>query len=263
MTSANYDKTLLWSGAITSTCNLSEPISAFDRFIIQTNMGDYEFKSVPSCTQYKMPYQGWWSNEAYLKWSYRFTISNNAKTVTLNRFQMIYQVGTAAPKTFGFNNTANNIKKIQSVYGINRLDPITQSGIGSPGNGWRAYNETVIYNGGPSNVINVSQPASSFERLKIGVGNTGESFNYFEVDAPKTNDSYLTTESHWGNNTGSYYYGFSRWQWSPDTTELSSLGGKQFQLGINQVNPYTATGATSDSTFIRRPIQTIIGINHI
>lgn len=263
MTSANYDKTLLWSGAITSTCNLSEPISAFDRFMIQTNMGDYEFKSVPSCTQYKMPYQGWWSNEAYLRWSYRFTISNNAKTVTLNRFQMITQKGTAAPNLFGFDNTASNIKKIQGVYGINRLVPITQSGIGSPGDGWRTYNETVIYNSGPSATLAMSEPASSFERLKIGVGNVAESFNYFEVDAPKTNNSYLTTESHWGSNTGSYYYGFSRWHWSPDTTVLSSMGGKQFQLGTAKATTYTATGDISDNTFIRRPIQTIIGINHI
>lgn len=263
MTSANYDRTLLWSGAPTSTCNLSEPISAFDRFIILADRWEYEFKSISACTQYKMPMNGWWSNEAYLRWSYRFTISNNAKTVTLNRFQMIYQVGTAAPKTFGFNNTAGNIKKIAAVYGVNRLVPVTQIGSGSPGDGWRAYNETVIYSGGPSGTLAMSEPASAFERLKIGVGNTGESFNYFEVDAPKTNDSYLTTESHWGNNTGSYYYGFSRWHWSPDTTVLSSLGGKQFQLGINQVNPYTATGDISNSNFIRRPIQTIIGINHI
>ena len=259
-----YDKELLWSGAASSAFTASSPFSSYEKIQLNTNDGKcFEIHPYASTTAGQFSYYGTYSNQAYLVWNYRFTIGNNSTTFTNNRFQMLQQVGTARPSLAGFVNSASNLKRITACYGINALSSTGgYDGIGSPGQGWKEYNETVLYSGGLASPITLTEPATAFERLKFVVGSPSESINYYEYNAPLTSDTRLTTQSLWGTTTASYNYAFSWWNWYNDFKSLSSVKGKAYNFGTAAATPYTATGSTADQNYIRRPIRAIIGINH-
>lgn len=259
-----YDKELLWSGSDTSAFNSTKPFSSFEKIELHLNTNNIvEINPYASTTLGQFPVKSMWSADSYLAWNYRFTINNNSKHFNINRYQMIYQSTTKAPKLFGFTNSAGNIKRITACYGINAINPTGSfNGAGSPGEGWKEYNETVLYSGSLTSTINLSEPATSFERLKIVVGVPSESVNYYEYNAPTTSTQRLTTQSLWGSSTASYYYGYSWWEWYNNYKSLSSTRGKMFQLGTAGNTAYSAAGNIGDDNFVRRPIRAIIGINH-
>ena len=265
-----YNKTCLYSAtAGQSTVNLSEPLSAFERYVVKVTPGVY-WESV--CTgdrsNQRFNRYGDWAHQGYMNWPANWVISNGTKTMTCNRFQMLGQ--NSAVNTvyaFGWSNTASNIKHLYEVWGINRKDPIETEGSGKPqGEGWKEYNETLLWSGtdyANQTVVNLSGRALEYERLKVGVGSFGESTNLYEVDAPTTYTSWLPLYSYWGTNTGSFYYSNHRYRWGNETQTISAISGKTWQLGTAAASPFTTTGNyTSTDTFVRRPLFAIWGINH-
>ena len=265
-----YNKTCLYSAtAGQSTVNLSEPLSAFERYIVKVTPGVY-WESVCTADRSNQRFNryGDWAHQGYMNWPANWVISNGTKTMTCNRFQMLGQ--NSAVNTvyaFGWNNTASNIKHLYEVWGINRKDPIETEGSGKPqGEGWKEYNETLLWSGtdyANQTVVNLSGRALEYERLKVGVGSFGESTNLYEVDAPTTYTSWLPLYSYWGTNTGSFYYSNHRYRWGNETQTISAISGKTWQLGTAAASPFTTTGNyTSTDTFVRRPLFAIWGINH-
>lgn len=267
----NTERTLLFSsnaGNVTS-CNLSEPLSAFERVCIKTQPNvEWETWVTADAGNHRLNTFGSYNNDGYMVWPTNFNITNGTKTITVNRFQLLMQQATnTGLNLFGWNNTAGNIKRIGAVWGVNRINPIETEGLGKPnGEGWKEYNETLLWSGtdyANQWVINLSGRALEYERLKVGVGSHSESPNFIEVDAPTTYSSWLPLYSWWGTSTGSFWYSNHRYRWGNETQTISAISGKTWSLGTGAANPFTTTGNyTATDTFVRRPLFAIWGINH-
>lgn len=265
-----YNKTCLYSAtAGQSTVTLSEPLSAFERYVVKVTPGIYwESMCTGDRTNQRFNRYGDWNHQGYMNWPANWVISNGTKTMTCNRFQMLSQNSAVNQvNAFGWGNTASNIKHLYEVWGINRKDPIETEGSGKPqGEGWKEYNETLLWSGtdyANQTVVNLSGRALEYERLKVGVGSFGESTNLYEVDAPTTYTSWLPLYSYWGTNTGSFYYSNHRYRWGNETQTISAISGKTWQLGTAAASPFSTTGNyTATDTFVRRPLFAIWGINH-
>ena len=267
----NTERTLLFSsnaGNVTS-CNLSEPLSAFERVCIKTQPNvEWETWVTADAGNHRLNTFDSYSNDGYMVWPTNFNITNGTKTITVNRFQLLMQQATnTGLNLFGWNNTAGNIKRIGAVWGVNRKDPIETEGLGKPqGEGWKEYNETLLWSGtdyANQWVVNLSGRALEYERLKVGVGSHGESPNFIEVDAPTTYDSQLPLYSWWGTSTGSFWYDNHIYKWGNETRTISAISGKGWNLGTGTANPYTTTGLyNTTDTYVRRPLFAIWGINH-
>ena len=264
-----HDRTLLYSAtAATSTITLSEPLSAFERYMVKATSPNVYYESV--CTGNRSVQRfnryGSYNNDGYMVWPANWVISNDTKTLTCNRFQLLMQLGTTTKvQTFGWNNTAGNIKNISEVWGINRIGGTTAQGEGSPGEGWKTYNETLLWSGidyANQSHITLNNRAIGYERLKVGVGSFGESTNILETDSPQNYTAWLPLTSYWGTTTGSFYLSMHRYRWDDETSGLSAVSGKTWQLGTGAANPYSTTGNyTATDTFVRRPVWAIWGIN--
>lgn len=263
-----YNKTCLYSAtAGTNSITLSEPLSAFERYVVKVSPGVY-WESV--CTGDRSVQRfnryGDWNHQGYMIWPANWVISNGTTKLECNRFQMLWQ-NSAVNKVgaFGWGNTASNIKHMYEVWGINRKDYTTAQGEGSPGEGWKTYNETLLWSGidyANQSHITLNNRAIGYERLKVGVGSFGESTNILETDSPQNYTAWLPLTSYWGTTTGSFYLSMHRYRWDDETSGLSAVSGKTWQLGTGAADPYSTTGNyTATDTFIRRPVWAIWGIN--
>lgn len=263
-----YNKTCLFSATTgTNSITLSEPLSAFERYVVKVNPGVY-WESVCTGDRSVQRYNryGSYNNDGYMEWPANWVISNGTKSMSCNRFQLLMQLGTAnKTQTFGWNNTAGNVKNIMEVWGINRKDYTTAQGVGKPEGDWKTYNETLLWSGtdyANQSHITLSNRAVGYERLKVGVGSFGESTNIYDVDAPQFYSSWLPLRSYWGTTTGSFILSMHRYQWDNETSGLSAVSGKAWQLGTGAADPYSTTGNyTATDTYIRRPVWAIWGIN--
>lgn len=262
-----HDKTLLFSAnSNVKTATLSEPLSAFERFAIVTAPNTYRESTVSANCNRRIDTIGTYNTDGYMIWPTNVVVGGDTKTLDVNHFQLMMQQGTnTGTRTFGFNNTANNCNRILEVYGINRKDGTTAAGEGSPGEGYTAYNETLLVSGLSPNMtgdIQLSDRANAFHRLKVGVGAYGENVNIYDVDSPVNWTGWLPLYSYWGTNTGSYYFSEHRYKFSNSATVLTPISGKTHQLGTGTANPYTTTGNyTATDTHIRHPLFAVWGIN--
>lgn len=263
-----YNKTCLFSAtAGTNSITLSEPLSAFERYVVKVNPGVY-WESVCTGDRSVQRYNryGSYNNDGYMEWPANWVISNGTKSMSCNRFQLLMQLGTNnKTQLFGWGNTAGNIKNIMEVWGINRKDYTTAEGEGKPEGDWKAYNETLLWSGTDwpnQSHITLSNRAVGYERLKVGVGSFTESTNIYDVDAPQSYTSWLPLRSYWGTTTGSFILSMHRYQWDNETSGLSAVSGKAWQLGTGAADPYSTTGNyTATDTFVRRPVWAIWGVN--
>lgn len=270
-----YDRTLLYSGtAGVSSCTLSEPASAFESISIGLGNNGYEseIRVIGNRTNIHVPRWGsTWNSNAYLNWPYNFTISNGTKNLSVVAQQLLFNAipAVSSVRTLGItSNSASNVKQIFNVYGNNRKEYSFVPGLGLPGDGWKAYNETLLWSADDvtvqkSNSITLARPANAFERLKFCVGTHDcyEGANYLEVSTPTTNTAWINLESWWGTSTASYLACFHRYRFSGWNT-IMPINGKSFLLGTAANNPYTATGNyTSTERYVRYPVNQIWGIN--
>ena len=262
----NTDRTLLFSSnATVSSCDLSEPLSAFERFeVVFGDNQSWESQASSDCSLRRLNRFGSYNNDGYIQWPANYVVSNGTNKIECNHFQLLMQQGTnTGSRTFGFNNTASNVKNMKEVWGINRITQTQTTGIGSPGEDFKEYNETLLWSGTDApETVTLTGRGIDYERIKVMVGTHGESINLYEVDTPTTYTSWMPLYSYWGTSTGSYYLSMHRYQWQNETKEIKAISGKTHQLGTASANPYTATGDyTSTSRYVRRPLLGIWGIN--
>jgi hypothetical protein len=263
-----YNKTCLYSAtAGTNSITLPEPLSAFERYVVKVSPGIYwESVCTGDRTVQRFNRYGDWNHQGYMVWPANWVISNGTKKLDCNRFQMLWQ-NSAVNKVgaFGWGNTASNIKHMYEVWGINRKDYTTAQGEGKPEGDWKTYNETLLWSGtdyANQSHITLSNRAVGYERLKIGVGSFGESTNIIETDSPQDYTAWLPLTSYWGTTTGSFYLSMHRYQWDNETSGLSAVSGKTWQLGTGAADPFSTTGNYTDTdTHIRRPVWAIWGVN--
>lgn len=264
-----YNKTCLFSAtAGTNSITLSEPLSAFERYVVKVVGPGVYWESVCTGDRSVQRYNryGSYNNDGYMEWPANWVISNGTKSMSCNRFQLLMQLGTNnKSQTFGWNNTASNVKNIMEVWGINRKDYTTAQGEGKPEGDWKTYNETLLWSGtdyANQYHIDLANRAVGYERLKVGVGTFKESTNIYDVDAPQSYTSWLPLRSYWGTTTGSFYLSMHRYRWDNETSGLSAVSGKTWQLGTGAANPYSTTGNyTATDIYIRRPVWAIWGVN--
>lgn len=258
-----YNKTLLYSGSSgVYTCTLSESATNFRRIQICSNSCICEIPSVTGVSDitFNRP-GGSWSNEGYLLATHRASISADGKTLTISGFNLLGSNSTT-PYYWGNDvNHSNNIKGIQAVYGVDRIDYVDIIGAGSPGTGWSAYNETLLWSGSNTNIIELSESAGNFERLRIKVGTSACTPYYKEYDAPTTDNDKLTILANNSESVSIYNWGWSRWTWSDRMTKLTSEYGKSARQTGTSSSSFTGNLNNDDTDFNKRPILEIVGIN--
>lgn len=266
--SEQFNRTLLFSGA-DSACTLSEPVTNFEYFVIDSNSRQYAVPSFPNLTGAKVAQVGYWQNDGYMEKQEQYSITNGTNVLAKN-FQYLYQTSSTQPRLLGSAvKRANNIKFLNRIYGVNRISgtEISAEGVKPSGEGWKTYNEELIGSAAfGSSAINLTKPARAFERVRVQVGNPdgGESPNMFEYNAPRAGGENFTTHAFWGNGAAVNYITVKRWQWMDDTSVLSAFNGgrgKSWHLGFASANPWTATGSTGNENWQARDITKIWGIN--
>lgn len=269
----SYQRDLLYSGGSARSVTLAQPASGYSRIVQTVGPSGYfpnvEFVVTANCNNFLINRgHSVYSTTMYPVWPYRIAITNNTKSLSSVNFQLLQQGGSANPSTFGWSNTASNIKWLGKghIYGEQPASGITATGLGSPGAGWREYNETVLFSASAAvpnpGTITLSEPVTAFSRLKIGLGlPNGEGCTVMEVGIPVSSASYIPLESYWGNSTGSFIWSLHRYKMNGWST-MTPVSGKAFQLGTGAANPYSTTGNyTSTEAYIRRPITRVWGIN--
>lgn len=92
---------------------------------------------------------------------------------------------------------------------------ISGDGINTPlgidTNFWTPYNETLLYSGtNEVSAINLSEPASSFQRLRFQICNNNEGKQFCEFVAPSNTGQNYNILAAYGNNVNNWW-AFSRW----------------------------------------------------
>lgn len=264
-----YNRTLLWSGAQSSSCNLSETVKNFQYFQCVRINGTRSnlYPTNISSIRYTMDEPSTYGNAAYLTCPKKFKISTDNKSLSSITFNYFQQDGSNNPKLLGSaTNTTNNLKIFTYVYGFNRISGTETTAIGEPctGAGWRPYDETVLWsaNGYGHSSIPLSEPASAFERIRIKMGTSADGYTIREYTAPSGDNDNLTTNCYFGNADTAMVLVMNRNVWTSGTKVLSAANnGKAFNFGVSAANPYTGTGSTADSHWIRRNIVEVVGIN--
>lgn len=263
-----YNRTKLYSGSTNvSSCSLTEPVTNFKLVEVEMGGNMYMFEPRSSTTTQKMERWGYYSTEHYLDFQMCTTISNSGKTMSISNFQLFYQMGTeSSPRLFGSaTNRAGNLKCIKSVWGLNRVSgtPTSATGVPLTGGGWRQYDETLLASAINSYTLNLSEPATAFERIRLMVGRNNESWNCYECASPSGDGSgaFVTPRSYWGNSTATNSIAFTRYAWLSGSTVLSSVSGKSFKLGWGASTAWGGTGSTAKELWRCAPVYAVYGIN--
>ncbi len=265
----SYNKTLLYSGdSSVSTCTLTESVANFRRLEIDIGWPSLEGTvEIPSFTnksnQIIFTYNNYWDVEVYILKAARLSINSTGTALSIDGFNII-GTSNSIPHYWGNSiNNAYNRKLIIKVYGVDRINYSEQPGIGSPGLGWRKYNETLLWSGINSNIIDLSESASNFERLRLKLGTTYSSHTYMEVDAPLADGYILTTSTVNTESTTIYRFAWSNWIWSNNCKTLTAINGKSFRNTYTDHDDFTSSLDNSDTDLNKRPILEIVGINRL
>lgn len=265
----SYNKTVLYdsNGTRVTSCTLSESAANFKtlRFIVNENNFS-EIESFTNGTRICMfQASGGYTQEVYIHKVLAATIDSAGTGLTISRFNIIgsrFASGTPSNGVAYWGSSINpsNNKSVRLVIeGIDRINYVEEAGAGSPGQGWKKYNETELWTGSNSSTITLSESASNFERLRVLAGTDSPIWN--EVDAPSADGDKITVESINTESDSIFSWGFSLWTWSNGMTTLTSSYGKSFRNTGTNAGSTTGTLDNSDTTFNKRPILKVVGVN--
>lgn len=265
----SYNKTLLYSGdSRVSACTLSESAANFRRLEIYIGWISVESTvEIPSFTnksnQIILKNSNYWDKEVYILKAARLSIDSTGTSLSIDGFNII---GTSNNKPYYWGNGINNAtnrKMVLKVYGIDRINYTEEIGIGSPGDGWRKYNETLLWTGTNTDTINLSESASNFERLRLKLGTPYSSHTFMEVDAPLSDGYILTTNTVDTESATIYRFAWSNWIWSNNCKTLTAVDGKSYRNVYTDFSIFTSSLDNSDTDINKRPILEIVGINRL
>lgn len=264
-----YNKTLLYSGdKAVSSCTLAESSSNFRRLMIDVSIGAaHMLVEIPSFTNKsnQITLSNWtnWNNDVYLFKVARLSIDSTGTALSIDGFNIIGSQDKI-PTYWGNNiNNNNNRSIILKVYGVDRINYTEELGIGSPGTGWRRYNETLLWAGTNTDTIKLSESASNFERLRLKLGTPSSSHTFMEVDAPLADGYILTTNTADTESPSIYRLAWSNWIWSNNCMTLTSVNGKSFRNTDTEIQHFNSPLDNSDTDINKRPILEIVGINRL
>lgn len=269
---SSYNRTLLYSTDSTvSSCTLSESAANFRRLQILVQSGRRSIVEIPAfvnkSNQVIINNATYWDNDVYTIKALNISIDAKGTKLYVNGYHMIGAQGSGSninPTYWGndFNNSIN-INVISKVFGVDRINYVEEPGIGAPGLGWKKYNETLLWSGTNTGIINLSESASSFERLRLKLGTNTSSQRFIEVDAPLSDGYILTTNTAVTESPSIYRFAWSNWIWSNNCKTLTALNGKSYRnTGTYQGN-FTGLLDNSDTDINKRPIIEIVGINRL
>lgn len=260
----SYNKTLLYSGnRNVSSCKLSESSDNFKRLMIDGIIT----VEIPSFTNKsnQIILSNWasWDSDIYIFKLARLSIDSTGTYLSVDGYNIIGSQRNV-PTYWGDGiNNADNRTIIREVYGVDRINYIEEPGIGSPGTGWRRYNEILLWSGANTDIINLSESASNFERLRLKLGVPSSSNTFIEVDAPLADGYILTTTTGDTESPSIYRLAWSNWIWSNNCKTLTAVNGKSFRNSDLYSNTFTSSLDNSDTDLNKRPILEIVGINRL
>lgn len=264
----SYNRTLLYSNdSSVSSCTLSESTANFRRLQILLQGCKRSIVEIPSfinkSNQVIVSNETYWENDTYNIKALNISIDEAGTKLTVNGYNLI-GTQSSSPHYWGndFNNSAN-ITVINKVFGVDRINYVEEQGIGSPGIGWRKYNEKLLWSGTNTGVINLSESASSFERLRLKLGTNTSSQIFIEVDAPLYDGYILTTNTTVTESPSIYRFAWSNWIWTNNCKTLTSVYGKSFRNTYKYNGNFTNSLDNSDIDINKRPILEIVGINRL
>ena len=166
---AEYTKTLLFSGNENNKAALSDNMQNYERigFVYDSArpMTDISVTAI-TANPYSanIPYVCVTDNTAHV-FGIRYYRGTSLNEVYIDNGGngAVSLTGTATAINF-----EGAISRLVAVYGYNKTGSPNISGIGSPGDGWTKYDETVLWsNSAGSTMASINTPASSFERIKF------------------------------------------------------------------------------------------------
>ena len=260
----SYNKTLLYSGnRNVSSCKLSESSDNFKRLMIDGIIT----VEIPSFTNKsnQIILSNWvsWESDIYIFKLARLSIDSTGTYLSVDGYNIIGSQRNVPTYWGNGINSADNRTIIREVYGVDRINYIEEPGIGSPGTGWRRYNEILLWSGANTDIINLSESASNFERLRLKLGVPSSSNTFIEVDAPLADGYILTTTTGDTESPSIYRLAWSNWIWSNNCKTLTAVNGKSFRNSDLGSNTFTSSLDNSDTDLNKRPILEIVGINRL
>lgn len=261
----SYNRTLLYSGnRSVMKCTLSESSANFKRLIIDVSVSLVEIPSFTNKSN-QIILSNWaaWESDLYTFKLARLSIDSTGTSLSIDGFNIIGSKNNVP--TYWGNNVNNNVNRsiIRKVYGVDRINYIEELGIGSPGTGWRRYNEALLWSGTNTDIINLSESASNFERLRLKLGVPSSSNTFMEVDAPLADGYILTTNTADTESPSIYRLAWSNWIWSNNCKTLTAVNGKSFRNSDTSSGSFTSLLDNSDTDLNKRPILEIVGINRL
>lgn len=268
----NTNRTLLYSNDSTvSSCTLSESAANFRRLQILLYNGRRSLVEIPAfinkSNQVIISNEAYWDVDVYTIKALNISIDAKGTKLSVNGYTILGTQGSGSnmyPHYWGngFNNSVN-IKVISKVFGVDRINYVEEPGIGAPGIGWKKYNEALLWSGANTSVINLSESASNFERLRLKLGTNTSSQVFIEVDAPLSDGYILTTNIAVTESPSIYRFAWSNWIWSNDCKTLTALNGKSYRNTRTDHGVITSSLDNSDKDINKRPIIEIVGINRL
>lgn len=261
----SYNKTLLYSGNRgVLSCKLAESSANFKRLIIIVNQIEIEIPSfIDKSNQIILSNWLTWESDIYIFKLVNMSIDSTGTYLSIDGYNIIGSKDNV-PTCWGDSiNNINNRTILTEVYGVDRINYIEELGIGSPGTGWRRYNETLLWSGTNTDSINLSESASNFERLRLKLGTPTSSHTFMEVDAPLADGYILTTNTADTESPSIYRLAWSNWIWSNNCMTLTAVNGKSFRNTETWSYTFTSSLDNSDTDINKRPILEIVGINRL
>lgn len=131
---------------------------------------------------------------------------------------------------------------------------------------WTPYNETVLYSASSlSYTVNLSEPASAFSRLKIGMVSRGEGRQYIEIETPSSVNQVYTFHCIWGGNSAAVQDVYTKYKFNGSYSQLvwaNNAAWKNVGWAVNTTAAFNgATTASTGEMWCRCPVYEVIGIN--
>jgi hypothetical protein len=152
---------------------------------------------------------------------------------------------------------------------IFKNEGISGDGVNTPlgidTNYWTPYNETVLHSSSAmAYEITLSEPATAFSRLRIGMVATGEGRQYVEIEPPKTTGQVYTLHCLWGGTSGANQDVYTRYKFNGSYTKFgwaNRCAYKNVGWAVNTATAFNGASTASGENWCRIPVYEVIGIN--
>lgn len=152
---------------------------------------------------------------------------------------------------------------------IFKNDGISGNGVDTPlgidTNYWTPYNETVLHSSSAMAYnVTLSEPATAFSRLRIGMVAPSEGRQYVEVETPSSTTQCYTLHCIWGNGSAYCTDVYTRYKFNGSYTSFgwaNRAAWKNVNWAVNTTAAFNGASTASGENWCRIPVYEVIGIN--